>query len=106
MRKRRKSWRWPATAGVRCAPSGTWTVRRIWTASRASASEGAALPEPGGEALGDHAVAAGVRMDRVGLEARIPEHLADHPFLVGQAELSGDAGVELGRRHAEARLRG
>src|SRR3954470_8074714 len=105
MRKQRKNSIGPAIAGARCAPSGTSTGPPISSGTRGFASDRAALPEPGGEALGDHPVAFAVGMDRVGLQARIPEHLADHALLVRQAELLRDGGVELGRGHAEARLR-
>src|SRR5258708_30172982 len=94
-----------ATAGGPCAGSGPWTGPGTWTALQASASDSAAFPEPRGEPLGDDAVAFRVRMDRVGFQVRVAQHLADHAFLVGQAELFCDAGVELRRAHAEARLR-
>src|SRR5258708_30162776 len=90
-----------ATAGGPCAGSGTWTGPRTWTALQASASDRAAFPEPRGEPLGDDAVAFRVRMDRVGFQVRVAQHLADHAFLGRQAELFCDAGVELPRAHPQ-----
>ena len=59
------------TAGARCAPSGTSTgpqdLERLRCAPLCFSRVG--------EAFGDDAVAARVRMDRVGLQARVPQHL-------------------------------
>src|SRR5258708_25262623 len=83
-----------ATAGGPCAGAGTWTGPRTWTALQASASDRAAFPEPRGEPLGDDAVAFRVRMDRVGFQGRVAQHLADHAFLLGRAALLCDSGLE------------
>src|SRR5688500_807662 len=77
-----------------------WIVPRTWRASERSA-----LLQLVGEALGDQAVAARVGVDRVGLEVRVAQHLADDAFLVRQAKFLGDGGIKGRWRDGEAGLR-